>query len=329
MRVHLAQGLAKKMNQPFRDHLASSADLKTSYAAIRAGFVQLALEKNRRATPFVEEARALKVAASRAKSPSDLKKLKDIRSGLLTAAGVSDKAANHLEDSDKDDAIAGLIANFLEPSGDKFVEELVFRFLLTKGDTLGGSMRNVGGFIAQCKLTRSIIACLRLAGKQYWWLHSATRIWAVAPEAEADADVELSVRGLSWTSDNGPRTLIYNLTVPLVRNNIDLCLLSGEYRSITKRDFENPKIYIAFGELKGGIDPAGADEHWKTARTALDRIHKAFKKHKVATFFIGAAIETKMAKEIWTLLKKGTIANAANLTDDDQIAAISKWLCAL
>lgn len=36
----------------FRDHLDSSADLKTNYAAIRAGFIALALEKNR--TPFVE-----------------------------------------------------------------------------------------------------------------------------------------------------------------------------------------------------------------------------------------------------------------------------------
>lgn len=315
------------MKLPFRDHLTSSADLKTSYASIRAGFVSLALEKNRRATPFVEEARSLKAIASRAKTPADLKKIKDIRMGLLTAAGVSDKAATHLEESDKDEAIIGLIINFLEPAGEKFVEELVFRFLLTRGDTLGGSIRNVGGFMAQRKLTRSIISCLRLAGKPYSWLHSTTQVWTVA--ADDDADIELSVKGLSWTNDNGPRTLIYNLTVPLVKNNIDLCLLKGDHRSITKQDFKNPKIYITLGELKGGIDPAGADEHWKTARTALDRIHKAFQKYTATTFFIGAAIESKMATEIWTLLKNGTIANAANLTDDNQIAAISRWLCAL
>lgn len=35
----------------------------------RAGFVALALEKNRRATPFVEQARSLKAAASQAKTP--------------------------------------------------------------------------------------------------------------------------------------------------------------------------------------------------------------------------------------------------------------------
>jgi len=30
------------------------------------------------------------------------------------------------------------------------------------------------------------------------------------------------------------------------------------------------------GELKGGIDPAGADEHWKTANKALDKMRKPF-----------------------------------------------------
>jgi hypothetical protein len=315
------------MSKPYLQHLKSSADLRTSYAAVRAGFVSLALEKNRRATPFVEEARSLKVAATVAKKPSDLRKMSEIRKGLLTAAGVSDKAATHLEESDKDDAIFGLITNFLEPAGDNFVEELVFRFLLTRGDTLGGSMRNAGGFMAQKKLTRSIISSLRIAGKQYSWLHSATGRWSLAPEN--DADIEMYVRGLSWTSIKGPRTLLYNLTVPLVKNNIDLCLLKGEFRTIAKSDIENPKIFLAFGELKGGIDPAGADEHWKTARTALDRIHQAFKDYSVATFFIGAAIEAKMATEIWSLLERGVVTNAANLTEDDQIAAISGWLCRL
>ena len=156
----------KILSKPYKLHLKSSADLTTTYAAARAGFVALALEKNRRATPFVDEARKLKSAAATAKTPAGLLEMKRIWSGLLTAAGVSDKAAKHLEESDKQDAIAGLISNFLEPAGDNFVEELVFRFLLTRGDTLGGSMRNVGGALAQWKLSRSIISCLRQPGNR-------------------------------------------------------------------------------------------------------------------------------------------------------------------
>jgi type II restriction enzyme len=34
--------------------------------------------------------------------------------------------------------------------------------------------------------------------------------------------------------------------------------------------------HISCGELKGGIDPAGADEHWKTAVSAFRRITTSF-----------------------------------------------------
>ena len=139
------------MPKPYQLHLKSSKSLETTYEAVRAGFVALALEKNRRATPFVAEARALKAAASKAKTPADLLNITEIQSGLVTAAGVSDKATNHLQDSDKREAVKGLIKNFLEPAGANFVEELVSRFLLTRGDTLGGSMRNIRGFLAQKK----------------------------------------------------------------------------------------------------------------------------------------------------------------------------------
>ncbi|MGH1393736.1 MAG: AvaI/BsoBI family type II restriction endonuclease [Trichormus sp.] len=50
-----------------RHHLQSSDDLVTTYEATRAGFIALALEKNRRATPYVAEARILQEAASQAK----------------------------------------------------------------------------------------------------------------------------------------------------------------------------------------------------------------------------------------------------------------------
>ncbi len=317
------------MSMVYHEHLKSSKDLETPYEAIRAGFVALALEKNRRATPFVAMARALKAAASKAPAPKDLLAIPEIQPALLAAAGVSDKATNHLQEADKAEAISGLIRTFLEPAGVNFVEELVFRFLLTRGDTLGGAMRNVGGFMAQKKLTRSLLAHFKLAGKSCQWLQTETKQWHLVPND--DADVELQPRGLSWVSAKGARTLIYNLTVPIVRNNVDLCLFDCDSSRISADVYKTPAAYIAFGELKGGIDPAGADEHWKTARSALNRINSAFEKKglKPRTFFIGAAIEAKMASEIWSLLKTGALANAANLTDEIQVAAITRWLCAL
>lgn len=320
--------------KPYLLHLSSSSDLVTSYEAIRAGFISLALEKNRRATPFVAQARSLKAAASIAKIPSELLNIQEIQPALLTPAGISDKAIAHLQPEDKVEAIQGLIGNFLDPAGENFVEEVVFRFLLTRGDTLGGSVRNVGGALAQRKLTRAIISNLRIAGKAYQWLHSTNNIWMQM--TDDDSDIELYLRGLSWQKGKQSRTLIYNLTVPLIKNNVDLCLFKCSRsnlvtKELAKRVFNSPELYIALGELKGGIDPAGADEHWKTARTALNRIQESFTKQglKPHTFFIGAAIEKKMAGEIWLHLESSILENAANLTDDNQIVSVSRWLCDL
>ncbi|MCZ2248991.1 MAG: type II restriction endonuclease [Bacteroidia bacterium] len=312
-----------------RNHLQSSDDLVTTYEATRAGFVALALEKNRKATPHVAEARTLQKAASPARTPADLTSIKGIEAGLLTAAGLSDKALNHLLPQDKSEAINGLIKNFLEPAGAKFIEELVFRFLLTRGDTLGGSMRNVGGALAQRKLTRALISTLTIAGIDYRWQHAKSRKWI--DMTDDDADIELSLRGLNWQSENGNRTLIYNLTVPLVKNNVDMCLFNLAPDEIETTKYKATESYVALGELKGGIDPAGADEHWKTARTALDRIREAFSKAGANpyTFFVGSAIEKKMSTEIWNHLESGVLGNAANLNDENQVTSISLWLCSL
>ncbi|NET55660.1 MAG: restriction endonuclease [Symploca sp. SIO2E6] len=317
------------LTQPYRNHLQSSENLVTTYEATRAGFVALALEKNRRATPYVAEARVLQEAAYQARLPTELLKIEGITSGLLTASGLSDKSLKHLTSQDKTEAINGLIKNYLEPAGNKFVEELVFRFLLTRGDKLGGSMRNVGGVLAQRKLTRTIISTLTIAGINYYWQHSKTRKWVEM--TTDDSDIELYLRGISWENLGKNRTLIYNLTVPVVGNNVDMCLFNLSPKELQASKCNLVESYIALGELKGGIDPAGADEHWKTARTALKRIREAFYKvnHLPHIFFIGAAIEKKMAVEIWNQLENNTLTNAANLNEENQVVSISRWLCNL
>ena len=47
------------------------------------------------------------------------------------------------------------------------------------------------------------------------------------------------------------------------------------------------------------------------------------------TFFLGAAIERRMAEEIWEDLENEVLTNAANLNDDRQVASLSRWLCSL
>ncbi len=311
---------------PYLRHLRTSDDLVTTYEATRSGFISLALEKNRKAAPYIAEARALQEAAALARSPGDLLNVPNIEVGLLTAAGLSDKASVHLLPEDKTRAVKELIENFLEPAGAKFVEELVFRFLLTRGDALGGSVRNLGGALAQRKLNRAILSALAIAGIQYSWQHAKTRRWEAIPRVEPE--IETSIRGVYWNIGDQPRTLIYNSSVPLINSNVDICLLNRAPEEIKISTAPSPHMYLAMGEIKGGIDPSGADEHWKTASAALERIREAFGNIGLSPnlFFVGAAVEKRMAREIWSQLQSGKLSNAANLNEDNQVASLSSWL---
>lgn len=313
----------------YKDHIDGAKSLVTSHEATRAGFISLALEKNRKATPFIEEAKFLKITALKANKPSDLLGVNRIRNSLLTAAGISDKAAKHLNETDRIEAIKGLIDNFLEPAGTNFVDELVFRFLLTRGDTLGGSMRNLAGSLGERKLSRGILSALTLEGRNYEWLHSKSRKWI--EQSPDDSDIELNMKGLHWLTDGRSRTLLYNLNVPIVKKNVDLCLFDNNYNMYNYSSSScqyYPKNFLALGELKGGIDPAGADEHWKTAVSALNRIRNAFTKGGFSPyiFFVGAAIELSMAEEMYQYLQSGMLDNAANLTKEEHIVSICNWL---
>ncbi len=230
------------------------------------------------------------------------------------------------------DAIDGLIDKYLEPAGNDFVEELVYRFLLTRGDTLGGSMRNLVGALAQRKFTRALVASLRVAGTPFHWMpNNNSASWHDAENSDPK-DME-SAKGVYWIKDGKHRTLMYNIKVPFLGtrgNGVDMCIfncVSDKYST----KISDAESYLALGELKGGIDPAGADEHWKTANSALSRIRQKFgeKGLKPDIFFVGAAIENSMATEIWHQLSIGDLTNAANLTSDPHLSALCGWLCNL
>ena len=318
---------------PYNEHISKWEDLVTTQEATRKGFIAIAFEKNIKGTPFIEEAKTLKIIATKAKSAKGLLKLKDIYPSLLTAAGLSEKALGHLSDDDKTTAITELIEKFLEPSRKDFVDELIYRFLLTKGDALGGIMRNLAGSIGEKKLIRNLISSLSLKGIQFKYLNKQSKSWL---DGEiTDITIEENTKGIYWKNGKRNRTLLFNITPPFLSKNVDLCLFDDEYSEFNNNNgssiHKTPDKYIALGELKGGIDPAGADEHWKTANTALDRIRLAFAENKLNphTFFIGAAIEKSMSQEIFAQLETKTLSNAANLTCDTQLVSICNWICSL
>jgi type II restriction enzyme len=301
--------------------IKTSEDLVTSREQTRAGFIAFALEKNRRSTPIIESAKSFKVLASKAKTAKELFNISEIQPALLTAAGLSDKAINYFNEEDKKKAILGLIDNFLEPAGKYFVDEVVYRYLLIKGDSLGSSMRNIVGAIAQQKFVRTLLSNLSISGTNYQWLDNKTKKWEEKPNN--DFSIEEQLKALSWKNPKGNnRVLAFNLNIPIVKNNIDICYFDADIETYNNGIIVNtPEKILMLGELKGGIDPAGADEHWKTGNTALNRIRESFAKHdlKIETSFIAAAIEKKMASEILSQLQSKTLSNAANLTIDKQL----------
>lgn len=309
--------------------IRSVSDLVTPREKTRAGFVALALEKNYLAVPYVEEAKALKAIANRVRKPMDLLQVEDLKAGLLTASGLSDKSLNYLTEDDKVVAIKGLIEEFLEPAGESFIDELVYRYLLTKGDALGGKARNLAGVLGERKFLRSLLSVFNLSGVDYRWNDSDTNSWLAKPSD--DTGIEKRIKGLCWSKNDKQRLLIMNITIPAVRKNVDLSILQGTVEDLRlgkQTIIHDAEKYIALGELKGGIDPAGADEHWKTANSALERIRNGFRKLKLQpqTFFVGAAIENSMASEIFKQLQNSKLNNAANLTDDEQLATICEWI---
>ena len=239
----------------------------------------------------------------------------------------------------------------LEPARDDFATELANQYMLACGDTIREKTHKLNSVWAQRKSSEYVGSEFRVSGREFQWFSKRDNRWQ-SPDELADFD---DVRAFAWTNGYMPRVLAYNFGVPLISTdeelageaagdgggakggkNVDLCLLNwtpDEYSARTQRlrMVKDAQHYIALGELKGGIDPAGADEHWKTASAHLVRSRRSFLglQAQPYLFFIGNAIEASMAGEIWGMLESGELTNAANMTDERQAVSLVAWLCSL
>ncbi len=203
----------------------SASDLETSHEAKRAGFLEIALRKSREALPYIDEAKSLRLQAKAHKSTSDLLADTRIKLPLAEAAGISTKASVFLSPEDIDAIILEFIKIYLDPAGDKFADELTYRYLLAKGDALGGHMRNIIGAIANEKVTRYVTAQLRNLGVDYYAQIKGQPDWVLG--THTSPEMFTNFRGLKWENGKGRRELRYNLGNPIVKKNIDLTLFSN------------------------------------------------------------------------------------------------------
>ena len=297
-------------------HVQSAADLVTSRASTRDGFLKQALSKTHKAVPYIKEANELAAALDATQNIEDLAHTatKSIKNALFAAAGFSDKARRRMTDAELEPALTQVLVQIKASAPDAWRSEIVYRFLLTRGDTLGGSMRNTTGAAGGAQFSRVIVTALQAVNIPHTTIHAPKN-----PE---------KIVSLKWNS----RLLVFDRKPLFLNNNIDVILLDTDAFSSEKRILEEPATYLACGELKGGIDPAGADEHWKTAQSAFDRIRERFTRqnlHIPALFFVGAAIETTMAEQVYAQLQNGRLGHAANFTVPQQVSALADWLTAL
>jgi hypothetical protein len=338
------------MTRPYLHHLQSANALSTSTASLCRLRTTAAVEDKRWRSDVELRARVLETKVRQALTPADLLDIPEVEGGLLTAAGFSREVLLPLDQTQRRQIMADFVENVLQPAGSGFVETLLADFVEQSVRMAQITPQRTMQAWSQRQLAQCVVAELSLAGRMFQWLQRGQNRWRAGKTLWDCTHVE----ALAWIAGNLPRILVFNLSVPFTAHEdnviqteasseswpaghkVDICLLHStpeQYRSKAEQPnvVRDAELYVALGELKGGIDPAGADEHWKTANTHLGRIRRSFGAlpSTPQLFFIGNAIEASMAGEIWNQLESGELANAANLTDDRQAVSLVSWLCSL
>ncbi len=291
--------------------ISQASDLVTSREEVCQGFLGQAQSKTQKATPYVQEAQQLWVTLQGVTRSNELFDRVPLQT-LATAMGFSDKAQHYFSVTELREAIEPVLELITKNCGGDFRTEIFYRFLLTRGDTLGGAMRNLTGESGPTKFIAAIVRELK-----------GRKIESAFFNGKSG---KKKIKGIAWDQ----RALFFDYKPKIIDKNVDVILLKNPVApDVEPEHLENKSLYLACGELKGGIDPAGADEHWKTAGSALERIRTQFGHRCPKLFFAASAIESAMAKEIFAQLKSEKLTHAANLTVEKQLKDLATWLIAL
>ena len=104
-------------------------------------------------------------------------------------------------------------------------------------------------------------------------------------------------RQLQWEEQSGERTL-YKVGADMISKSVTIDMVWS-------------------GEVKGGADPAGSDEHWKTATQALHRILEAAEKTgkpQPKLSFLATILVDRVAIEAQRWINDGNLTSVYNLT---------------
>ena len=320
--------------QPIYHH---PSEITTTPAETAEGFRHQSMRQFTLASPFVS--RIIEAQRKLTHIGPDLENLlhaaerdQEIIEILIGALGLTEKARNAIGSEETKKFLRRHILarkqDFLEPD---IINNILYRYALNSGDQLGGVKRNDTGKQAEIKFGKYLLTRMQTKYQSFGVSYLQRKINNFMTLLGTDISVllESGLSALQWSG----RILAFNMKCPFVGsrgNNVDIILLRTPRNISTRTDvsalLREKENYILCGELKGGIDPAGADEHWKTARSALDRIEGSFSTQAPELVFIGAAIEESMGQEIIQRMEEGKLAGVANLCKPQQIERLVNWL---
>lgn len=288
------------------------ADLESSPEDTANAFAAQAIRKAELADNYL--ALANRFAEDLEKAESSIHSLienEDLRQQLLTAIGLSDKAKKYFTPESEREHLEEIL-DLLQSRSKDLKRELVYRFLLTSGDSLGGRSRNMIGREGSDRLIENIQKLLLSRHQDFDLMKTK----------------EEKIAAIIWED----RVVMFDIKPRWINKNIDVILFKTTSSASLANLREDPEKFLACGEIKGGADPAGSDEHWKTAKSALERIREAFEsldKTPPPLFFAGLSIVPGVAQEIAQDLRRGKLTRAANLARDEQLNELSNWLVGL
>ncbi|HRJ42375.1 MAG: hypothetical protein KJZ86_17305 [Caldilineaceae bacterium] len=198
------------------------------------------------------------------------------------------------------------------------------------GDSMGGMSRNEVGRTAMMRLLNPLVR----------FLHRLNLLASVGYSYKGSLEDDEIDEGMAsrQTLELTPDTDIENLLGEFERNRVkyhELLLCNGG-RLLVDRQLkwddkagnsykvgpdlhsttqENDFTWAA--EVKGGADPAGSDEHWKTATQALNRIldaNQATDRPQPALAFVATIFVERVAQEAQKWIDAGKLTAAYNLT---------------
>lgn len=207
------------------------------------------------------------------------------------------------------------------------------------GDSLGGVWRNEIGRLAYVEVLTPLIVHLHAQGYLAYLVYR-TKGRIVHEDADADIPQKTDQR-IEISPALSQELLLEQLAMlkaeRVVYREVGLHngyqLLLNRHVTWQRPDGERERIgpdmlaqsaeadHPWAGELKGGADPAGSDEHWKTATRAFDRVLLACERTNRAApklSFLATIIVERVAREAAERIHQGTLTSVYNLT---QIAA--------